>query len=560
MAADKGLRKLAAILAADVAGYSRLMADDEDATVGTLTEFREVYSEHVDAHHGRIVDTAGDSVLATFDSVVEAVEAAVAIQSVLNKRNEQLTEHRQMHFRIGVNLGDIIVRDDGTIYGDAVNIAARLEPMADPGGILISQTVRDGVVGRIDLDLFDNGERTFKNIAQPIRVWSWPRQLSAALVDSKPHVFVAEFDGRSETESNLAINLREELGAHLARLTGLEIVAEQRNAHYIVGGSVRLLTGRARVFARLTAADTTQQIWSDRFSLTTDDPFEVLDQCAPSISMTVRRRIAADDAVRAADKNLDDLSLEKLMAVAGCSFFKPTREGWAGGGRLAGKALERAPDNYMALAMAAAGLGADESLYGFRRQSKETVDLAFVQIEKALRENSRSDMLYVTQSLLLLYGRKRHREAIAAARRSLDLNPDFNMGYWMLGSGQVFSGDYTKGLESAEHAVAIDIRDPYVHLYSRIAGYGHLGAANLGEAVDWFQKADHLSPGLFPNLCGLAVSQWIDEDEEGARNAVQRLVDAEPEFRLSTFEPLPFKDPDMWRRFRDALQCAGAPE
>ena len=170
MAADKGLRKLAAILAADVAGYSRLMADDERATVDTLTNYREVFTELVQAHQGRIVDTTGDSVMATFDSVVEAVESAVEIQHDLSERNEALSGHRQMHFRIGVNLGDIIVRQDGTIYGDGVNVAARLESLAEPGGVMLSEDAYRQVEGKLDVGLADAGEHEVKNIAKPVRV------------------------------------------------------------------------------------------------------------------------------------------------------------------------------------------------------------------------------------------------------------------------------------------------------------------------------------------------------------------------------------------------------
>jgi adenylate cyclase len=161
-------RKLAAILAADVAGYSRLMADDEGATVTTLTEYRTVFSQHVTSHKGRIVDTAGDSVLATFDSVVEAVEAAVAVQQDLAEANEPLPGHRKMHFRIGVNLGDIIVREDATVYGDGVNVAARLEGLAEPGGVMVSEDAYRQVEGKLDVGLEDAGEHEVKNIAKPV--------------------------------------------------------------------------------------------------------------------------------------------------------------------------------------------------------------------------------------------------------------------------------------------------------------------------------------------------------------------------------------------------------
>jgi len=171
MNADEGQRKLAAILAADVAGYSRLMADDDRATVRTLTEYREVFSERVAAHQGRIVDTAGDSVLATFDSVVEAVEAAVDVQRELAERNEQLLDHRRMRFRIGVNLGDIIVREDGTVYGDGVNVAARLEGLSEPGGVMISESAHMQVEGKLGLTLADAGEHEVKNIPKPVRAF-----------------------------------------------------------------------------------------------------------------------------------------------------------------------------------------------------------------------------------------------------------------------------------------------------------------------------------------------------------------------------------------------------
>ena len=168
---DSHARKLVAILAADVAGYSKLMADDEVATMRTLTAYREVFAEHVTGHKGRIVDTAGDSVLATFESVVEAVEAAVDVQRDLAERNEVLSGHRKMHFRIGVNLGDIIVRDDGTIYGDGVNIAARLESLAEPGGVMIGDFARLGVEGKLNVGLEDAGEHEVKNIEKPVRAW-----------------------------------------------------------------------------------------------------------------------------------------------------------------------------------------------------------------------------------------------------------------------------------------------------------------------------------------------------------------------------------------------------
>ena len=185
MAADEGLRKLAAILAADVVGYARLMADDERATVAALKDARLVFRSRIEAHAGRVIDTAGDSVLAEFPSVVEAVQCAVEVQAQFNASNLLVPDDRRMHFRIGINLGDVIEEDDGTIYGDGVNIAARLEGLAAPGGVMISESAHLQVEGKLGLALADAGAHAVKNIAKPVRAFSvLPAGAAPAATDS----------------------------------------------------------------------------------------------------------------------------------------------------------------------------------------------------------------------------------------------------------------------------------------------------------------------------------------------------------------------------------------
>src|SRR5215471_14802974 len=174
-------RKLSCILAADAAGYSRLMGDDEKATAHTLTEYRLVFTQHIVLHKGRVVDTAGDSVLAVFDSAVEAVECAAEIQKELTRRNRQLAEHRRMQFRVGLNLGDVITHEDGTIYGDGVNIAARLQSIAEPGGICVSANVFEQVDGHLPFKFMSLGEQHGKNIAKPIKAYKLLLQSDASL-------------------------------------------------------------------------------------------------------------------------------------------------------------------------------------------------------------------------------------------------------------------------------------------------------------------------------------------------------------------------------------------
>jgi adenylate cyclase len=210
------------------------------------------------------------------------------------------------------------------------------------------------------------------------------------------------------------------------------------------------------------------------------------------------------------------------------------KAGWHRGGEIAQQALQLAPSNFMALAMAAAGLGVAEELYGFGKTDETVKSLALKRIEETLRLSNRSDMLHVTHALLLLYGRRRHADSTAAARRGLELNPDYNMALWCLGASQVFSGDDDGGVASATRTVNIDIRDPCVHLYSHIVGYGHLGAGRCDEATEWLQKADHLAPGLPPNLMALAVSRWRSGDKEGGADVVSRLMQEEPPFVIRT--------------------------
>src|SRR6185295_171896 len=182
-------RKLVAILAADVAGYSRLMADDEAATLRSLNEARDIFRKRVEAHGGKLIDTAGDSILAEFPSAVEAVDCANEIQHELAKRNSQLAQHRRMQFRIGINLGDVIEQQDGTIYGDGVNVSARLQALAEPGETWISGTAFDQVEGKLPLQFKFVGEQHVKNITKPVRTYRVPGE-ALELRDKKPRHWV----------------------------------------------------------------------------------------------------------------------------------------------------------------------------------------------------------------------------------------------------------------------------------------------------------------------------------------------------------------------------------
>lgn len=559
MSADSQ-RRLAAIVSADVVGYARLMGEDETGTLAALRAHRRQLIDPLIARHGgRIVKTMGDGILLEFADAIDATLCAIGIQQGMLTRNAEVPEDRRIVFRIGINLSDVIIEGDD-ILGDGVNLAARLEGMAEPGGLLVSHSVYERIADEAEFEFADNGERAFKNIVNPVRVWSWPRLLPTDRPDRKPFVVIAEFHGRSEDERGLADDLSDELVAALSRLTGLEVTLDRRKADYIVQGAVRLSRNRCRLSVQLISVDDEKQLWAERYDENSDEPFDVLDRCVPRIAMIVRRRIASDDAARSVGMDFDQMTFEQLLSAAGVSFFTPTKEGWLQGGRIAELALERDATNFMALAMAAAGLGMAEFLYGYRRPENTVVDDAFLRLDIARRQTNESDMLLCVYSGMLLYARGRYDEAITAAERSLELNPEYNMGLWCLGAAQAFAGNYHDAVSSATRAVDVNIRDPYVHLYSRITGYGHFGAKNYSHATEWFGKADQLAPHLPHNLIGLAASRWHGQDEQGARAAVAQLLETESTFRIADLIILPFRDREVWDRLLTGLRAAGAPD
>ena len=341
---------------------------------------------------GRVFKLTGDGFLAEFASAAQAVRCAIELQGMV-RREATTPEEERIVLRIGINLGDVIV-EDGDIYGDGVNVAARLEGMAEPGGVLISQSVQDNALPSVQVTFFDNGDRKFKNIARPIRVWSWPKRLSSLRAAGKPRLFLAQFEGHDGIEQRFADDFCHELKSCLSRLTGLELTANHAKAHYVLEGAVHVGEGRHRIFARLLSIEQEKQIWSERYDERCESLFDVLDRCAPRVAMSVRRRVAADDADRLSGRPLDELSVEELLALAGVSFFTPTKEGWRGGGVISEQILELQPKNFMALMMAGSGLGTAEFLYGFGRPEETVLNLAIRRVEEAVRVNNKSELKF----------------------------------------------------------------------------------------------------------------------------------------------------------------------
>ncbi len=320
-------RRLAAILSADVAGYSRLMGDDEEATLRTLTDYREIMRERIEAHAGRVVDSPGDALLAEFPSPVEAVAAAAEFQQRLGQRNDQLAEHRRMEFRIGINLGDVLHKD-GALYGDGVNVAARLESLADPGGVCVSASVREQVGERLGVAFDDMGEHEVKNIARPVHAY---RVLASAganaaapdaalALPDKPSIAVLPFDNMSgdPEQAYFSDGIAEDIITALSKIGGLFVIARNSTFTYkgtavnvqdvcrdlgvrtVLEGSVRKAGNRVRITAQLIDGATGGHLWAERYDRDLDDIFAVQDEVTAEIVAALEIKLSPGDRAKLA--------------------------------------------------------------------------------------------------------------------------------------------------------------------------------------------------------------------------------------------------------------------
>ena len=313
-------RRLAAILAADIAGYSALMGADEADTVRNLKEHQAVVLPMIKEHGGRVIDTAGDGILAEFGSVVNAAECAVAIQQTMAERNADVEEARRMRFRIGINQGDVVF-DDSRVYGDGVNVAARLESLAEPGGICISRKVYEDISGKMQLAFVDLGEQQLKNIAQPVRVYRVSgEQLAAAratakpalALPDKPSIAVLPFTNMSgdPEQEYFADGMVEDIITGLSRFRWLFVIARNSSftykgravdvkqvgrelgVRYLLEGSVRKSANRIRIAGQLIDASSGTHLWADRFEGAIEDVFELQDQVTASVVGAIAPRLA----------------------------------------------------------------------------------------------------------------------------------------------------------------------------------------------------------------------------------------------------------------------------
>src|SRR5215475_2406552 len=374
MAGARVGRRLAAIVAADVAGYSRLMGLDEVGTARTLREHRKVTDALVAKHGGRLVKTTGDGVLLEFPSVVDAVECAVAVQAVMNQRNEGIPQDRRMLFRIGINLGDILI-DGDDILGDGVNVAARLEGIAEPGGICISSSAYEQVQGKVNVEFADMGEQRLKNIDRPVRVYAAKAKSHLGMVapsvlpedplplPDKPSIAVLPFENMSgdPEQEYFADGMVEEIITALSRFKWLFVIARNSSftfkgkavdikevgrrlgVRYVLEGSVRKAAGKVRIAGQLIDAVTGAHIWADRFERDLTDVFALQDDVTVAVVSAIEPKLLQTEIAMATRRRPENLTAYDYYLRALPQYYLTSREGSAEAIRLAHRALELDP-------------------------------------------------------------------------------------------------------------------------------------------------------------------------------------------------------------------------
>ncbi len=543
------VERLAAILAADAVGFSRLMHDNERDTLETLDAFRGVFRELIDQYHGRIVDMAGDSILAVFDSAIGAVNAASEAQTELARRNDALPDERRMWFRVGVNLGDILLKEDGTVYGDGVNVAARLQSMASPGGINISGSVFDSVRAKIDVPFTFLGEHELKNIAAPVPVYGIGATTDARTTSvqsaagsqserHRPSVVVMPLQvisGGGEI-SSLAVGLYQDILGSLTKQTALEVIGGERREGVTVApaatgdfqldGGIRAAGGRLRLSFTLIETASRRQLWSERYDRQLSEMFELEDDISQKVSSTVRIRIKTGAFEKLRNTPNEQLSIADLLAKAAGLLI----ESYGHNDVIAEilrVALALNPDHSMANAM--------NVFCRYRTFEFSVFDLPeainaqlLAQSHLALTQDNASYFAHLMAALIHQDLRGDFAAALVHAETALNLNPGFSQATAMAGIARIHLGDVDEGLRLLQSGLDAAPEDPHRFRHLRELGLGYLAAGEPTRAAAAIDKLMHQAPDMLRNELVAAPVYWQAGRHDDARQRIARALLSQP--------------------------------
>lgn len=583
-------RKLTAILSADVKGYSRLMGEDEEGTIRTLTAYRAVMATIIVQHRGRVVDSPGDNLLAEFASAVDAVRGAVEIQRDLHGKNTELPPERRMEFRIGINVGDVVVEGE-RLYGDGVNIAARLEALAEGGDICIAGTVYDQVENKLSLGYEYVGEQTVKNIAKPVRVYRvWleaetpttesgkekvtsPLPTSALLLPDKPSLIVLPFINMSNDpeQEYFSDGITEDITTDLSRISSLFVISRnsaftykgraakaqdisrEMGVRYILEGSVRKAGERIRITAQLIDATTDHHLWAERYDRPLTDIFAVQDEIVQKIVTTLKLQLTLWEQGVLVRKSTDNPEAYDFLLRGVEHFNRQTPEANAQARQMFEKAIE--VDSKYAEAYAWLGFTYWQEWWSQWNPVPQNLEEAFALAQKAVAQDDSLSFAHALLTSVYLQN-KQHEQALAAAERTLALTPNSAVACVVLGSTLNFVGRPEEAVGLMEKAMRLDPRSSVLYLWTLGQTYRLMG--RYEEAIAAQKRALTVNPNHLPSYVHLASMYGELGREEEARAAATEILRLSPHFSVEALRPrLPYKDPAAVERILAGLRKAG---
>jgi adenylate cyclase len=572
-------RRLAAILAADIAGYSALMGSDEARTVRDLKGHQAVVLLMVGDFGGRVIDTAGDGMLAEFPSVVNAVECAVAIQRKMVERNAAIEPERRMEFRIGINLGDVIY-DNDRIFGDGVNVAARLEGIAEPGSICVSGKVHEEIRAKIGLPYEDLGDQQLKNIAEPVRVYGIRldgalRRTVLALPD-KPSIAVLPFQNMSgdPEQEYFSDGMTEDLITDLSKVSGLFVIARNSSFAYrgrsvkvqeigsdlgvrfVLEGSVRKAGNRVRITAQLIDAGSGGHLWAERFDRDLMDIFSTQDEVVEKIVGALAVTLTRGEEQRLRRRDTGNVEAYETWLRARALLSRGTRESVAQARAMYRRAIEidgnfAAPHAGLALATIS------DYVSDWAPDPAQALEEAERWARRAVELNDHEPVSHMALGAVLLW-RRDHEGALAESRRMMELDPNFAQGYAATGLALMYAGRAAEALEPIAMAMRLDPLYPAMLLHFLAQANFSLGQYEIAaqQLVDRIAR----NPGTDASRMLLASCYGHLGRADDARAAWAELLKVNPDFSLmQRARVLPYKDARDFQRIAEGLAKAGLP-
>ena len=590
--AEKGFkRKLTAILSADVVGYSRLMEAEDMRTVRNLKAHQKLIVGYISQYRGRVVDLPGDNLLAEFKSVVDAVQCAVEIQRELNERNAKISEGRKMEYRIGINLGDVI-QEGKKIYGDGINVAARLEALAEPGGIFISGIVYDQIKKKINLKYHFVGKKSVKNIEDPVAVYkviftetSELEGLSRADAEkmafplpNKPSIAVLPFtnmsgdpaqeyigDGISENiitalsmGAAIFVIARNSTFTYKARAVKVQDVAEDLGVRYVLEGSVQKSGDRLRVTAQLIDALTGHHLWSEKYDRKMGELFDIQDEITQKIVVSLQVELTSGEQARVFAKSTDNLDAWCYGVKGNYLLDKFNREDNLKARELLEGAIKLDPGHASAIVWLGATHTVDAA-YGWSKSPAESFKRAHELAQKALALDDKSPNVHILLGTIYL-AQRLHDQAIAAGNHSILLAPNMSIAHAHLANTMFFSGRFEDAIALTEKAMRLSPWYPAFYLSPLARSYAFKGRyeeaiATSSQLYDRSRTGDYPQEWALLHLAGLYVA--VGRQDE-ARSLVAEALKINPGLSLAFFKQTqPFKNPAQMQRELEALEKAG---